>query len=72
MNSSEYDNLLLFLIQIISIYNALMMGCNVRKIGVNKYELTIKRKDISEMNLTDFINNVVSFNITSNTYSALV
>ena len=34
--------LLLYLIQIISIYNAILMGWNVKKLGKNTYELTKK------------------------------
>lgn len=46
--------LLLYLIQIISIYNAILMGWNVKKLGKNTYELT-KKIDISDKNLTNFI-----------------
>jgi len=46
--------LLLYLIQIISIYNAILMGWNVKKLGKNTYELT-KKMDVSDNNLTNFI-----------------
>jgi len=46
--------LLLYLIQIISIYNAILMGWNVKKLGKNTYELT-KKIDVSDNNLTKFI-----------------
>lgn len=46
--------LLLYLIQIISIYNAILMGWNVKKLGKNTYELT-KKIDVSNNNLTNFI-----------------
>lgn len=46
--------LLLYLIQIISIYNAILMGWNVKKLGKNTYELT-KTIDVSDNNLTKFI-----------------
>ena len=65
--NNEYYNIMLYLIQIISIYNALMMGYNVKKIGINKYELTIKRTDDADIKLDEVINNIVSFNIISNT-----
>jgi len=65
--NNEYYNIMLYLIQIISIYNALMMGYNVKKIGTNKYELTIKRTDVADIKLDEVINNIVSFNIISNT-----
>lgn len=46
--------LLLYLIQIISIYNAILMGWNVKKLGKNTYELT-KKIDVSDNNLTNFV-----------------
>jgi hypothetical protein len=57
--NSEYYNVLLCIIQIISIYNALIMGWNVKKIGINTYELTIKKNNIVNMKLEDLINNIV-------------
>jgi hypothetical protein len=58
--NTEY-NLLLCIIQIISIYNALMLGWNIKKIGRNKYKLIIKNENIAKMKLTDIVNNIVSF-----------
>ena len=66
MNNECYG-VLLYLIQIISIYNALLSGYNIKKIGENKYELTSKRKENIDMKLGDLINNIVSLNLTSNT-----
>lgn len=48
---------LLYLIQIISIYNAILMGWNVKKLGKNTYELT-KKIDIQSNNLTTFVNTI--------------
>lgn len=46
--------LLLYLIQIISIYNAILMGWNVKKLSKNTYELT-KKIDVSDDNLMKII-----------------
>jgi len=57
--NTEYKYILLFVVQIITIYNALMLGCTVKKIGNNKYELTIKNDNLIKMNLNDFIHQIV-------------
>jgi hypothetical protein len=39
------NNIILFsLLQIIAVYNATVLGWNVKKIGDNRYEFTIKKK----------------------------
>lgn len=64
--NTEYYNILLYILQIISIYNAIAMGWDVRKIGLNKYELT--KKNIREHNieLDKLVDQLVSFNFITN------
>jgi hypothetical protein len=63
---------MLYLIQIIAICNALILGYNVKKIGVNKYKLILKKtaaQNIQNMqndNFEELINNIISFNMISN------
>lgn len=51
--------LLLYLIQIISIYNAILLGWNVKKLGKNTYELT-KKIDVLDNNLTKFVDAITN------------
>jgi len=53
-------NLILYVLQIISIYNAILTGWKVKKIGYNTYEFT---KKINDYPLNDFINNIVTLSI---------
>jgi len=50
-----YYFILLYLVQVISLYNAMSMGWEIKKIGVNKYELTTKNKEIGNIRLRDFL-----------------
>jgi hypothetical protein len=58
---------MLLLIQIITIHNAISLGWNVRKIGINRYELTIKKSGIANAwnipNLEKIINDIVSYKL---------
>lgn len=58
--NNEYYFILLYLVQIISLYNAISMGWTVKKIGVNKYELSTKNKEIGNIELSQFMINIVS------------
>ena len=61
------NNIFLFLLlQMISIYNATMLGWNVKKIGSNTYEFSIKKKSCDTWkirNLNKIIDDIVSYNI---------
>lgn len=61
--NTEYHNIILYLIQIVSIYNAIIIGWNVRKIGINKYELSTKNNNIADFGLREIIETIVTFNI---------
>ena len=58
--NKKYHILLLYLIQVISIYNAIRLGYEVKKISNNTYEFTIKNKMIC---LHDFIDEITSFDL---------
>lgn len=64
--NTEYCNVLLYILQIISIYNAMIMGWDVKKIGFNKYELTKKNIRDQNIKLDNFINQIVSFDFITN------
>ena len=60
--NKTYHSLLLYIIKVISIYNAIRLGYEVKKISNNTYEFTIKRKTIC---LYDFVNEITSLNLKS-------
>ena len=65
-NNTNSYNFLFILLQIISVYNATILGWNVKKIGTNKYEFTIKKtsRDTWKISsLDEIINDIVSYNI---------
>lgn len=59
----EYNNILICLIQIVSIYNAIFLGWKVKKIGLKTYELSKKIKEPNTFDINEFINDIVSFRI---------
>lgn len=60
MNDITSYIIVLYVLQIMSIYNAIIMGWNVKKIGSNKYELTKKYITGQNIELTDLVNKLVS------------
>lgn len=56
-----YCNVLLYILQIVSIYNAIVMGWTVKKINSNTYELTKKNIRDQDIDLNTFINQIISF-----------
>ena len=63
---NNQTNIFMFLlIQIISIHNAVSLVWNVRKIGKNSYELSIKKNDTRNAlyipSLEKIINDIVSY-----------
>ena len=54
--------ILLYIIQIVSLYNAIVLGWKVRKIGNNKYELTKSNRDMESFCLETFIKNITTIN----------
>lgn len=61
--NKEYSITLICLIQIVSIYNALLLGWKVKKIGIKTYEFSKKMEDPLNFDFNNFINQVVSFNL---------
>ncbi|QKF93904.1 hypothetical protein QKU48_gp0446 [Fadolivirus algeromassiliense] len=57
--NTEY-NILLYILQIVSIYNAIVMGWDVKKIGMNTYELTKKNIRDKNIDLNEFVNSLIS------------
>ncbi|ARF09847.1 hypothetical protein Indivirus_4_19 [Indivirus ILV1] len=66
-NTNNHENFFMFwIIQVITIHNAISMGWNVKKIGSNKYELTIKKSNSINRynnNLKKIINDIVSYKL---------
>ena len=66
-NNRNSNNYFLFvLLQIISVYNATLLGWNVKKIGTNKYEFTIKKASCDTWKIStldEIVNDIVSYNI---------
>jgi hypothetical protein len=64
---NNIDNRFLFkLLQIISVYNATFLGWNVKKIGENTYEFTVKKSLCNTWRINDLatmIDDIVSYNI---------
>ncbi len=50
---------MIWLIQIITIYNAILIGFTVKQIGINKYEFTTKNKDAKHIDLKHLIDIIV-------------
>lgn len=63
------NNIFLFLLlQMIVIYNATVLGWNVKKIGSNRYEISIKKASCDAWKINDLnkiIEDIVSYNIIS-------
>lgn len=61
MQSNEYFAIL-YVMQIISIYNAIIQGWKVKKIGDNRYELYKKMttNECNQFNLDVFVNNLIN------------
>lgn len=56
---NEYYFIFLYLVQVISLYNVMAMGWNIKKIGVNTYELTTTDKNIGNIKLRDFLCSII-------------
>ena len=56
-------DILIYIIQIVSIYNAILLGWKVRKIGNNKYELTKSNQNMESFCLEKFIKNITTVNL---------
>lgn len=62
MNNRE---ILIYILQILAIYNAIILGWDVKKLDNNKYEFSKKMPIDKNYSLTNFVDNIVSFNIDS-------
>ena len=58
-------DIIFYIIQIVSIYNAILLGWKVRKIGNNKYELTKSNHNMESFCLKTFIKNITTVNLES-------
>ena len=57
--SNSNKKLLLYILQVITIYNAIILGWSVKKIGCRKYELSKKLININEQfDLITFIEQI--------------
>ena len=61
---NNYKVLLTHILQIITVFNAIVMGWNVKKIGNNKYLFSKKISEIkeSDYNLSHFSDNIIKWN----------
>lgn len=55
--------LMLYVLQIVSLYNAIILGWRVKKIGMNTYELSKNIDDNFDFNFQEFIDHIVSVSI---------
>ena len=51
--------LLLYILQVVTIYNAIILGWEVKKIGTRTYKLSKKIKDLSQFELTTFLKEIL-------------
>jgi hypothetical protein len=51
--------LLLYILQVVTIYNAIILGWEVKKIGIRTYKLSKKIKDLSQFELTTFLKEIL-------------
>ena len=60
---NEYNNqyLMLFILQIMTICNAMKEGWKVKKIGQRTYEFTKTMKDEDELDLDDFLQRITAY-----------
>lgn len=48
--------IILYILQMTTLYNAMVLGWKVKKIGNNRYELSKKIDEINEFDLKNFVN----------------
>ena len=72
--SSSYKTLIMHIIQIITVYNAIIMGWKVEKIGRNKYLFSKKLEELTvyDGNLDFFADKIISFNPIKNKNQLIV
>ncbi len=59
-NNDKHDkSLLIYILQIVAIYNAIMDGWKVKKIGIRKYELSKKINTSEDIELNYFLKKLV-------------
>jgi hypothetical protein len=61
--SSQEYNTLLCILQIVSIYNAIILGWKVKKIGKNTFEFSKKLEKETNFNFDQFIDDIVTCKI---------
>ena len=59
----ENRRLILYILQIATIYNAITLGWRVRKIGSRKFELSKKISELGDFDFADFVHKIVSTQI---------
>ena len=52
-------SLRIYILQIIVLYNVILMGLDVKKIGTHKYLLSSKHITINDIDLTEFLQQIV-------------
>lgn len=63
MKNQDYNKkMTMFVLQIMAIYNAIVLGWEVKKISQNSYELSKKVTEVSNLNLHDFIDSLLLVN----------
>ena len=54
------NNNIIYILQVACVYNAIVLGWDVRKIGENKYELRKKSVNGEKIVLRELVNEIVS------------
>jgi hypothetical protein len=50
--------IILYILQVTTLYNAMILGWKVRKIGNNKYELSKKMENQTDFDLKKFVDSI--------------
>ncbi|AYV78611.1 MAG: hypothetical protein Edafosvirus20_11 [Edafosvirus sp.] len=65
MSRSLPREIVLYILKIATLYNAIILGWNVRQIGPNKFELSKKVKDMNKLdyNTKRLLGQIISFKL---------
>ena len=59
------QEIILWILQVVTIYNAMILGWNIRKISDKRYELTKNINELTDFELKSFVKKIVSFKFVS-------
>ena len=56
-------SLIIYILQVVTLYNAMIQGWNIKKIGKRKYKLSKRIEHLSNFNFESFIYSIVKLKI---------